>query len=153
MTTAVARSCSAPLHHCPSLRVLQSQKEFSIRYTASACVMSLPCACHMHVCGRLGLWMSFVLHVMFIHPYTLGRGPRARAKGLYIQRPEKRHGIHVQIERTRHGQCMCRQVTSRQKRRIGGRTRRRGDGGWAVRGATPSGRATLRIFRCVATNR
>ena len=41
---------------------------------------------------------------------------------------------------------------ARQKRRIGGRTRQRDDGGWAVRGATPSGRATLRIFRCVVTN-
>jgi len=43
-------------------------------YIESVCVMSLPCACRMHVCGRLGLWTSFVLHVMFIHPCTLGRG-------------------------------------------------------------------------------
>ena len=58
----------------------------------------------------------------------------------------KRHELGKTLPNSENG----REV--RQKRRIGGRTRRRGDGGWVLRGATPSGRATLRIFRCVATN-
>jgi len=60
------------------------------------------------------------------------------------------YGKRHELEKTLSNSENAREA--RQKRRIGGRTRRRGDGGWAVRGATPSGRATLRILRCVATN-
>ena len=66
--------------------------------------------------------------------------------GVEIAYYGKRHELEKTVSNSENGR------EARQKRRIGGRTRRRGDGGWAVRGATPSGRATLRIFRCVATN-
>jgi len=60
-------------------------------YVHSTCmrnVMSLPCACRMLVCGRLGLWTSFVLHLMFIHPCTLCRGgPTGTRKGFVCGTP------------------------------------------------------------------
>ena len=54
-------------------------------------------------------------------------------------------GVEKTLSNSQNGREAC------QKRRIGGKTRCRGDGGWAVRGVTSSGRATLRIFRYVAT--
>ena len=106
----------------------------SITYIASVCVMSLPCACRMHVCGRLGLWTSFVLHVTFIHPCTMGRGgPTGTCKGfvcgtpglmVWQTRANRTHAawaMHVQAsdrKRTRtqkctHGQSPCLRFSSR----------------------------------------
>ena len=45
----------------------------------------------------------------------------------------KRHEFEKTLANSENGR------EARQKRRIGGRTRRRGDGGWAARGAKPSG--------------
>ena len=96
--------------------------------------MSLPCACHTYVCGHLGLRTSFVLHVMFIHPYTLSRGGSTGTRKGFVcgtsgvmawhtcaNRTHAAWAMHVQAsdrKRTRpqkrtHGQSPCLRSSSR----------------------------------------
>ena len=103
------------------------------------------CVCmYMCICVYMYVWVC-VCMFMYIYIYiTMSKlKPGLGVETAYYG---KGHELEKTLANSENGR------EARQQRRIGGRTRRRGDGGWAVRGATPSGRATLRIFRCVATN-